>query len=243
MAKVTNRFYIKAVHDGSSIYAEMMSTEMQLTQRLRPDGSCLPNWNSGETGAVNPILYPRAKVGSSYKAPLIDISKSEGFYYNGSLISWTTVSGKKVSSNCTVVVAGTTYYLFELIESYSHDGITGPAIKIIHNLGGDGNPDNDIIRFDGHVEESGNPIVFSVGQVIRITTQSASGFSHVYGGRSYVNEDEMRTSRQTPSGYSSTRATQPTPPAPVPTRRDGIVRAAQRLPTPAKKVRRQRPSR
>ena len=190
MAKVTNKFYIKAVHDGSSIYAEMMSTELQLTQRLRPDQSCIPNWNSGETGAVNPILYPRVKVGSVYKSPLIDTSKSEGFYYNGSLISWITVNGKKVSSNCTVVVDGTTYYLFELIESYSHDGVTGPAIKIIHNLAGDNNPDNDIIRFDGHVEEGGNPIVFSVGVVIRITTQAASGFSCTYGGRSYINEDE-----------------------------------------------------
>ena len=190
MAKVTNKFYIKAIHDGSSIYAEMMSTEMQLTQRLRPDGSCIPNWNEGETGAVNPILYPRVKVGSTYKSPLIDVSKSEGFYYNGSLITWTTVSNKKVSSNCTVVVGGTTYYLFELLESYSHDGITGPAIKIIHNLAGNNNPDNDIIRFDGHVEEGGEPIVFSVGQAIRITTQSASGFSFAYGGRSYVNEEE-----------------------------------------------------
>lgn len=190
MAKVTNKFYIKAIHDGSSVYAEMMSTQLQLTQRLRPDGSCIPNWNQGESGAVNPILYPRVKVGSSYRSPLIDVSKNEGFYYNGTLISWTTVNSKKVSSNCTVVVGGTTYYLFELLESYSHDGITGPAIKIIHNLAGGNNPDNDIIRFDGHVEESGTPIDFSVGQAIRITIQGASGFSYAYGGRSYVNEEE-----------------------------------------------------
>lgn len=190
MAKVTNKFYIKAIHDGSSIYAEMMSTEMQLTQRLRPDGSCVPNWNEGDTGAVNPILYPRVKMGTTYKSPLINTSAGEGFYYNGALITWTTVSGHKVSSNCTVVVDGTTYYLFELLESYAHDGITGPAIKIIHNLAGNNNPDNDIIRFDGHVEEGGEPVVFSVGQAIRITTQSASGFSYVYGGRSYVNEEE-----------------------------------------------------
>lgn len=190
MAKVTNKFYIKAIHDGSSVYAEMMSTQLQLTQRLRPDGSCIPNWNQGESGAVNPILYPRVKVGSSYRSPLIDVSKNEGFYYNGSLITWTTVNSKKVSSNCTVVVGGTTYYLFELLESYSHDGITGPAIKIIHNLAGGSNPDNDIIRFDGHVEESGTPIDFSVGQAIRITIQGASGFSFAYGGRSYVNEEE-----------------------------------------------------
>jgi hypothetical protein len=190
MAKVTNKFYIKAIHDGSSVYAEMMSTQLQLTQRLRPDGSCIPNWNQGESGAVNPILYPRVKVGSSYRSPLIDVSKNEGFYYNGSLITWTTVNSKKVSSNCTVVVGGTTYYLFELLESYSHDGITGPAIKIIHNLAGGTNPDNDIIRFDGHVEESGTPIDFSVGQAIRITVQGASGFSFAYGGRSYVNEEE-----------------------------------------------------
>jgi hypothetical protein len=190
MAKVTNKFYIKAIHDGSSIYAELVSTTPQLTQRVRPDGSCIPNWNEGETGAVNPILYPNVKMGSTSKAPLIDPAKNEGFYYNGSLITWTTVDGKKVSSNFTVVEGGTTYYKFQLLESYSHDGITGPAIKIIHNLADGDNSDNDIIRFDGHVEESGEPIVFSVGQVIRITTQGASGFSYTYGGRSFVNDEE-----------------------------------------------------
>ena len=192
MAKVTNKFYIKAIHDGSSIYAELVSTTPQLTQRVRPDGSCVPNWNEGETGAVNPILYPNVKMGNTYKSPLIDSDpqSTEGFYYNGSRITWTTVNGKKVSSNFTVVIDGTTYYKFQLLESYSHDGITGPAIKIIHNLADGENSDNDIIRFDGHVEESGEPIAFSVGQVIRITTQTESGFSFTYGGRSFVNEEQ-----------------------------------------------------
>lgn len=195
MARVTNRFYIKSIHDGSTVFAEMLSNNPEggFVQQVDSNGvTCDPNWNEGETGAISPlpILYPHVKLNGQSKNCLgfvrnndqIVTGSDKGWNWNGAPVVWTTVGSKKY---CQVSVNGNTVNVFELIESYTPTGetYTVPALKIIHNLAGlNGNVDNDIITFDGATEEDGHQTTFSVGQAIRITQFTGSGFTaNIYG--------------------------------------------------------------
>lgn len=179
MAKVTNKFYIQAIHDGSSVYAELINTN-QLVQTITSGGVVTPDWTS--TPATRPVIYPRAKVSGKWKAC------TGTWFYNGIELEEVTVGNTTYYKQKGTSVVDNEYY-FEKVKTEdcpSDGGVKWPAIKIIRNLAGvNGNIDNDLIRFDGQVEEGGANIDFSLSRAIRITQYTSTGnFGQVLGGNS-----------------------------------------------------------
>ena len=172
MARVTNKFYIQSIHDGSSIYAELVSTK-QLVQTISDKGTVNPDWT---VAANQPTLYPRTKLSGQYKGC------SGSWYYNDKVLTEVTVEDVVYYHFDGDGVSGNNYYFQK--TTVTEGGVTWPAVKIIRNLAGvNNNYDNDLIRFDGSVEEGGAGIDFSVSRAIRITRYTGTGnYGQVLGG-------------------------------------------------------------
>ena len=178
MAKVTNKFYIQAIHDGSSIYAELVSSG-QLVQTISDKGVVNPDWT---VAANQPILYPQTKLNGTYKGC------SGHWYYNDKVLTEVIVSGVTYYTFQNDGVTGNDYFFKK--DDQTIGGITWPGLRIIRNLAGvNGNYDNDVIRFDGTTEESGHGIDFSVSRAIRITRYTGTGnYGLVLGGNKITSD-------------------------------------------------------
>jgi len=187
MGKASNRFYLQIIKDGQSISAVLMST-LTLTQVVDESGNCVPNWNYGETGAVNPIIYAYTRLNGVGKPA---VAGSFTWSWNGTAI---TFDNNNKSSN---VKDASNNPVFEK-TTYTVGGLSYPALKIIRNLANAGNIDNDVISFSGSVEIDGTPQGFAVDTVVRITKSAGSGYYAIAGGDSYI---DNRTSGQ--KGYTA----------------------------------------
>lgn len=185
MGKVSNRFFIQTIKDGQSISAVLMATS-KLTQMVSATGdSCTPNWNKGETGAINPVVYAYTRLNGLAKAPT-----SGTWSYNGSPLTFdgNGKSDRKDASGAS---------LFEL-TTYSVGSVQMPGLRIIRNLANAGNSDNDVISYTGSLEIGGSAQEFNVDIVVRITTMVGTGLLATAGGDTFINSD-----RSADAGYTA----------------------------------------
>lgn len=189
MGKATSRFFITTIQDGQSVSAELIST-IKLAQNVSSGGACSPNWNQGETGAVNPIIYVYSRLNGVVKKPT---AGSDKWYWNGIEITW---DGNNKSSNVKDAANNPVF------EKTTYGSSSLNAIKIIRNLGSaTNNVDNDVISFKGSIEISGVPQDFGVDTVVRISNIAGSGYNAICGGDTDVTSNDSTQPDYTATVY------------------------------------------
>lgn len=171
MSSISNRFYITALADGTTIHGNLASTK-SLTQSWNGT-SASPDWTDTTPGQPNPespTIYLILLSGSEYVQP----TGTYTWYYNDVAIE----DGNS---------------LFEKIPNYQwqNDKPTMPALHIKGNLASSGNTDVDTIRFAGNLDVNGSLVSFSASIQIRISEIKAGsnfGVINFVGGKSNITE-------------------------------------------------------
>lgn len=174
MSTISNRFYVTATEDGTTLHGSMLSTK-PLSQTW--DGSAaLPNWSEPTN---NPIVYVVLYDGNS---PVTGTQISGSWKYDRNPINWigdTSTDGK----------FKTTY----------HDG--HPAIKIIDNLAQDGSNENHYLSFEGTY--SGVAFTVSLKINLSVTQNGGYfGLIDFDGGKNYF-DSANQTLTLTPHLYAA----------------------------------------
>lgn len=179
MAKVSNKFFITTIQDGQTITVSLISN-MKLAQNVSTSGSCIPNWNAGETGAVNPEIYVYSRINGTVKAP----TGTGTWLWNGVPITFD-------ANHKSDVVDASGLPVFEE-TTVSVGGVSLPAIRIIRNLGSaQNNTDNDIISYSGSLEIGGVGNAFAVDTVVRISIiPGGTGYTAISGGDTEVTSND-----------------------------------------------------
>lgn len=183
MGKVSNRFFITTIKDGQSLSAILQCTTTLSQYVLSDGGACNPNWNKGETGAVCPELWVYSRLDGELKAP----TGQGDWYFNG-----VKIFNDSNVCQITEMVNGTEYPKFErTTHSHTLNGrtVSLPALRIIRNLGGGDNTDNDVISYEGSMDMGGVNQRFSLDTVVRISRLAGDGYQATAGGDRLVSSN------------------------------------------------------
>lgn len=165
MSSISNRFFVTAIDDGTTLHGNLVSTK-PLSQGWN-GSSAVPNWAQS---ANQPIIYLTLMSGNTEVVPSGDVT----WIYNGAKI---TFGSSGTSTSPSGLFRKTTY-------QPTGSTIAHPALKIISNLASSSNSDVDIIELQGNYEVSGANIGFSSSTQIRITSIGQSGY---FGVIDFVN--------------------------------------------------------
>lgn len=188
MSTISNKFFVSLIEDGTTLHGELRATK-SLTQAWT-GSACVPDWSSSHVDN-RPLIYISLMNGTDVVT--VD-SGSEKWYYNGTLITWSSsvttqnIGGTSyqgyVSTNCGGVFFKTTYTL---------DGKAMPAMGIIGNLANMSDVvDIDVIRFEGQKTLSTNPVDFAASTNITISDWVNGGYLGVINfqnGRADITRD------------------------------------------------------
>lgn len=150
MSTISNKFYVEALDDGSTLHAQLLS-DKSLTQGYTA-GGCVPDWTQA---ANQPVVYVDLINGTDRVA-----ADSGGKWtYNGVEIDFTNDSR------------------FEVVENFKPGGYTSavPAMKIKGNLASSSNVDTDSIGYSGTYTVGGYGVPFAVSALVRITGVMSAG--------------------------------------------------------------------
>lgn len=170
MSKVSNRFYVEAIDDGTSLHGQILSTK-PLSQAWT-GSTAVPAWT---VDANRPIIYVNLMNGNTSVTP----DENGTWYYNGTAL---TFDGSTALSTNTGM------------EGWFHkeSGIEG--IKIMVNLASNTNVNTDSVSYSGSYTISGAAIPFSASTFIRITGINSSG---IFGQIHFVGSNVATEKNQT----------------------------------------------
>lgn len=172
MSTVSNRFYVEAIDDGSTLHGQLLSTKA-LTQAWNGSAS-IPDWTQA---ANQPIVFVDLLSGTQKVSP----DAGGTWYYNNQEIIWADSTATAVSTDGR----------FQKVNNYPTSGSPTAAIKIIANLASGSNINTDSISYSGQYTISGSPIEFNLSTLVRITSVSSSsvfGFIE-FVGSNIITED------------------------------------------------------
>jgi len=164
MSTVSNRFYITALQDGTTLHGNLVS-KGGLTQAWTGSG-CVPDWT---VAANQPVIYLTLLSGATAVTPSSDFT----WEYNG----------------VEIVFGADNKSTDGLFQKTTESGM--PALKIINNLADAENTDVDTITFRGTYVDGSVPIAFASSIQVRITSMPANGYLGVIdfiGGVSNITE-------------------------------------------------------
>lgn len=170
MSQISNRFYVTALDDGTTLHGNLASTK-PLSQAWN-GSSAVPNWTQA---AEQPIIYLTLLSGGS----LVQPSSTFKWLYNGTEIDFTTDT-RFQSTTYPVTYGGTTLNM--------------PALKIVANLASSANVDVDMITFSGSYIINGAGVTFACDAQIRISAITANGYLgliNFVNGISNITEDDQ----------------------------------------------------
>lgn len=157
MSRVSNRFYVTALEDGTTLHGNLVSAK-PLVQAWN-GAAAVPDWT---VAANQPLIYLTLLSGGSSVAPDSDYDQ---WYYNGTLLTFGN-DGKST---------GTYANMFEKTTETS-GGQAMPALKIIANLASSANLDVDTIIYKGKCNLGGALVEFSCTTQVRISGITANGY-------------------------------------------------------------------
>lgn len=161
MSRISNKFFITAIDDGSTIRG-ILNSNKSLSQAW--DGSvATPSWE-GSYNPESPEITLEVTKNGVAKAPNTDSIK---WWYNEAEIKF---GGNDVSTE----------------PSGTFEKLSPQKIKIIKNLASADNRDLDIIKVTGTIESNGSQIPFSASREIKIVS-IASGGQGYFGQIEFVN--------------------------------------------------------
>lgn len=170
MSSVSNRFYVEAIDDGSTLHGQILSTK-PLSQAWTGT-TAVPSW---ETDSNRPIIYIDLMNGSASVSP----DSGGSWSYNGTVLTFNASTG--LSTN-----AG--------MEGWFHKETSVEGIKIMVNLASSSNVNTDTISYSGSYTISGSAIPFSASTYIRITGINSSG---IFGLIEFVGSNVVTEKGQT----------------------------------------------
>ena len=150
MGSISNRFYVTALDDGTTLHGNL-SSDKPLSQAWN-GSSAVPNW---QQASEQPTIYLTLLSGGSLVQPAVGFK----WYYEGTEIDFTQDTRFQQ----------TTYPV-----TYGNDTLNMPAIKIVDNLATSDNVDVDLITFTGEYAINGANIPFSCTAQIRISAITAN---------------------------------------------------------------------
>lgn len=178
--KISNRFFVTAVADGSTVSAVLRS-DKSLSQVYSPEaGTSVPDWNQS---ANQPTVFAVIRVNGIYRIPDLVNAK---WMINGQEILF-DANGKSTNfiDGSNPIFEKTTYTITEVVGQETRHW-TMPALKILRNLANVGNTDQDTISLDNSVEVGGIQINYNVSVPVRISIMSSNGYYGYVEGDSYV---------------------------------------------------------
>ena len=180
MSSVSNRFYVEAIDDGSTLHGQLLSTKA-LTQAWT-GSAAVPNWN---VAGNQPTVYVDLMSGTSKVTP----DAGGKWYYNNAEIEWADASATAVSTDGR----------FQKVNNYPTSANPTAAIKIIANLASNSNVNTDSLTYTGSYTLGGSPIGFSVSTFIRITGVSSAG---IFGFVEFVGSNIVTEKNQVVTMYA-----------------------------------------
>lgn len=162
METISNKFFVQVIEDGASLHGELRATK-SLTQSYS-GSACIPDWT---VSANRPVIYLSLMNGTSYVTP------DEGFkwYYNGTEIEFDSNGSSTEKTYGGYTLSAGTF----VKTTYTLSGRSMPALQIANNLASSSNVDIDVIRFDGQLTLSTNPISFTSAINVTITSWVEGG--------------------------------------------------------------------
>ena len=180
MSRVSNRFFVEAIEDGSTLHGQLLSNHA-LTQAWT-GSAAVPDWTQS---ANQPIIYVDLLSGNTKVSP----DAGGKWYYNGTEITWVDSSATAVSTDGR----------FQKVANYPSSSNPTDAIKIIANLASSSNVDTDVIAFAGSYTIGGAPIDFRVATNIRITGITSNG---IFGFIEFLNSNVVTEKNQVVKMYA-----------------------------------------
>lgn len=186
MSEISNRFFVTALEDGTTLHGNLSSYPASLTQSWNPqNNTVVPNWSqpipdptTGED--LRPVIYLTLLNGAQLVAP-----KMTTYYVNDSTpydYVWRYNGTPIVFDNngiSTSPIADTFQKTTKAVKLHPSDStsVTMPALKLIGNLAGvQGNVDIDTITYEGKFDSGGSDIEFSATAQVRISRMEAGGY-------------------------------------------------------------------
>jgi hypothetical protein len=151
MSTISNRFYVTAIDDGTTLHGNLAS-DKSLTQAWN-GSSAVPNWTAP---SEQPTIYLTLLSG----ATLVKPADGYKWYYNGAEIT----------------ASDTRFQITTKSVTYAGQTIADmPALKIVANLASSANVDVDMITFKGDYVINGTGVSFACDAQIRISAITANG--------------------------------------------------------------------
>lgn len=151
MSTISNRFYVTAIDDGTTLHGNLAS-DKSLTQAWN-GSTAVPNWT---TPSEQPTIYLTLLSG----ATLVKPADGYKWYYNGAEIT----------------ASDTRFQITTKSVTYAGQTIADmPALKIVANLASSANVDVDMITFKGDYVINGTGVSFACDAQIRISAITANG--------------------------------------------------------------------
>ena len=150
MSQISNRFYVTALEDGTTLHGNLAS-DKTLTQAWN-GVSAVPNWTDV---SEQPTIHLTLLSGATLVAPATGYK----WYYNGTEIT----------------AADTRFQITTKSVTYADQTVTMPALKIVANLASTFTVDVDVITFKGSYVINGSGVEFSCDAQIRISAITANG--------------------------------------------------------------------
>lgn len=148
MGKISSQFIVTALEDGLTIHGSLTSNR-SLTQTV--GSTVTPDWTNPSN---QPTITLRVMKGSAYVA-----AQNYDWYLNGVKID---------SDN-----PWNSWFVKGTVDI---GGVACPTLKIVKNLGGQGNLDLDLITISGKIESNGALIDFSAGIEVKISRLTGNGY-------------------------------------------------------------------
>lgn len=180
MTSVSNRFYVEAIDDGSTLHGQLLSTKA-LTQAWTGNAA-VPNW---KVAGNQPTVYVDLMSGTSKVTP----DAGGKWYYNNAEIEWKDASATAESTDGR----------FQKVNNYPTSANPTAAIKIIDNIASNSNVNTDSLTYTGSYTLGGSPIGFSVSTFIRITGVSSAG---IFGFVEFVGSNIVTEKNQVVTMYA-----------------------------------------
>lgn len=180
MSSVSNRFYVEAIDDGSTLHGQLLSTKA-LTQAWT-GSAAVPNWT---VDGNQPTVYVDLMSGTSKVTP----DTGGKWYYNNVEIEWVDASATAISTDGR----------FQKVNNYPTSANPTAAIKIVDNLASNFNVNTDSLTYTGSYTLGGSPIGFSVSTFIRITGISSAG---IFGFIEFVGSNIVTEKGQVVTMYA-----------------------------------------
>lgn len=186
MGYVSNQIFMSAIDDGTTIHGSLVANKSLSQGYNKDNGRFTPDWSEG----AGPTIYLTLLDGAT---PIVPTGWSAATQ-NAVRWDWnnTTLTFDK-NGYSTNAKSTDGHSLFQR-TTYTWSGITMPALKIVYDLALAGSLNNDIIRIQGYVEMSGDPIPFSAAVTVQLGEISSNGY---FGGIDFPDGSVILSDDQT----------------------------------------------